>query len=141
MAPFGSVDGFSVGGANISIRFGVSRNGKLMARDALKQNMVNLRTSLVTPITATAWDRNSQMAQRVSHTKARWAFTKADRRSAYKKLLLDQEQVNLTLVALRNPISGRWSRSSIGNRYLGRLQIFYIITAMRVFLPYARIKS
>ena len=108
MAPVGAVDGFSPGGANIAFRFGVPQNAKLRGRDDLKQNMVNLRTSVVTPITLPNWGHISQMAKRVPHNKARWASMKADRRSAYTKLLLCQNRVNLTLVALRNPISGRW---------------------------------
>ena len=103
MAPGGSVDGFSVCGANIACRFGATHNGKLRAYGDLKRNMVNLRTSVVTPITHPAWYRISQMAKRESRTKARWAFTKTDLRSAYKKPTLSPGPGELVLSCSSKP--------------------------------------
>ena len=104
----GMAHGFSLAGANVSFRFGVEQNDKLRECDDLKQNMVNLRTSVFTPITLPTWDRISQMANRIRSFKTAWGFLKADRKDAYKQLLLDRAYVNLTLVALRNHISCHW---------------------------------
>ena len=41
-------------------------------------------------------------------SKTAWGFFKADRKDAHNQLLIDQEYVNLTLAALRNPISCPW---------------------------------
>ena len=47
----GRAHGFSLEGANFAFRFGVEQNGKLRACGDLRQNMVNLCTSVYTPIT------------------------------------------------------------------------------------------
>ena len=56
------------------------------------------------------------MSKHIYDSKAAWEFFKADRKDAYKQLLLDQEYVNITLVALRNPVS--WIRYSFVRRVL-----------------------
>ena len=92
----GRVSRFSLEGANFAFRFGVEQNEKLRARDGLKQNMANLRTSVFAPITLPTWDHISQMARHIYNSKVAWGFFKADRKDAYKQLLLDQEYVNIT---------------------------------------------
>ena len=104
----GRAHGFSLEGANFAFRFGAEQNEKLRARDDLRQNMVNLRTSVYTPITLPPWDHISEMAKGIRGSKSERAFFKADRKDAYKQLLLDQEYANLTLVALWHPTSGQW---------------------------------
>ena len=109
----GRVSRFSLEGANFAFRFGVERNKKLTACDDLRQNMVNLRTSVYTPIALPTRFHISEMDKRIRGSKTDWGFPKADHKDAYKQLLLDQEYANLTLVALRHPTSENGSRSSL----------------------------
>ena len=129
----GRVPGFSLEGADFSFRFVAEQNEKLRAFGDLKQNMVNLRTSVFTPITLPTWGHISQMSNHIRYSKAHWGFFKADRKDAYKQLLIDQEYVNLTLVALRNPVSGPWYA------FVHRILLFVAFSAVIHYNCFARI--
>ena len=73
----GRVRGFSLEGANFGFRFGVEQNEKLMACDDLRRNMVNLCTSVYTPITLPTWGHISEMAKRIRGSKMAWGFSKS----------------------------------------------------------------
>ena len=70
--------------------------------------MVNLRTSVYTPIALPTWGHISEMSKRIRGSMTAWGFFKADHKDAYKQLRLYQEYANLTLVALRRPTSEKW---------------------------------
>ena len=106
-SPTGDIPIFPPWETNAAFRFGVSLGEKLRARDDLRHNMVNLRTSSMTPITLPTWGHLAQMAKRVHNSGLDWAFLKRDRASAHNQLPLDPRYANLTVVALRNPSSGK----------------------------------
>ena len=85
---------------SFAFRFGVEQNEKLRACDDLKQDMVNLRTSVFAAITIPTWDRNSQMSKQIYNSKVAWRFSKEENKDARRQLLLDREYVNLTSSAL-----------------------------------------
>ena len=94
---------------NFASRFwGLNKMKRIRACDDLRPNMVNLRTSVHAPIALPTWGHISEMAKRILGSKVAWGFFKADHKDAYKQFLLDQEYVNLTLVALRRPTSEKW---------------------------------
>ena len=99
---------FSTGNTNVAFRFGVSQGEKLRACDDLRHCLVNACTVILTPITLPTWDHLSQMAKSIHSSGINWSFLKGDHASAYKQLPLDPKFANLTVVALRNPSSGRW---------------------------------
>ena len=74
ISPSGDVVGFSVGDVNLAFRFGVDQNGKLRARGDLRRNMVNLDTSILTPITLPTWGHVSQLTKDVRYTQRKWPF-------------------------------------------------------------------
>ena len=76
--------------------------------DDLRRNLTNACTAILTPITLPTWDRLSEIANALYHTFRDWDFIKGDRASAYKQLPLDPTHANLTAVALRHPVTGRW---------------------------------
>ena len=104
----GDIPFFPLGETNAAFRFGVSQGTKLRACDDLRHNLVNICTAVLTPITLPTWDHLSQMAKFVFPSTKDWAFLKGDHASAYKQLPLDPKFANLTVVALREPSSGRW---------------------------------
>ena len=104
----GDITYFSSGETNAAFRFGVSQGEKLRACDDLRRNLVNVCTAVLTPITLPTWDHLAQMAKHVFPSTKDWAFIKGDHASAYKQLPLDPRFANLTVVALREPSSGRW---------------------------------
>ena len=95
IAPLGKV-GFSPGGENVAFYFGDPQKERLTARDDLRRYMANLCTAVYTPITPPKWGHIPQVSYRIPPDKIRTG------QSAYKKLLLDQEQVDLTVVSRRN---------------------------------------
>ena len=131
----GMSHGLSLEGANFAFRFGVEQNGKLRAFDDLRQNMVNLRTSVYTPITLPTWDHISETAKRIRGSKSEWDVFKADNKDAYKQLLRDQEYANLTLVSLRHPTSGQWFA------FAPRVLLFGAVSAVIHYNCFARIFS
>ena len=68
----GEVPGLQVGSANIASTFGADQHEKLRACDDLRRSMVNLRTSVTTPITLPTWDHIAQLSKLVLHTKRKW---------------------------------------------------------------------
>ena len=66
--------------------------------------MVNLGTSVYTPITVPTWGHIAQMSKKIPNSNIVWASLEADRKAEYKQLLLDKDRVNVTLVALESPI-------------------------------------
>ena len=104
----GNVATYAEGEANIAFRFGVAQGDKLRACGDLRHNCVNLHCTVWTPIILPTWDHISQMCIRVRNLRCQWSFFKADHEAAYKQLPLRPEHGNLTLVALRNPTSGKW---------------------------------
>ena len=97
--------------------------------------MVNLCTSVYTPIALPTWGHISEMAKRIRGYKSEWAFFKADHKDAYKQLLLDQEYVGLTLVALRHPTSVQWFP------FAPRVLLFGAVAAVIHYNCFARIFS
>ena len=81
---------------------------KLRARGGLRQNMVNLRTSVLNPITLPNWGHIAQLSNDAYRANAKWTFLKADRDSAYKQLPLDPDYVGITVVTLRDPATSEW---------------------------------
>ena len=63
---------------------------------------------MLTPITLPTWDHIAQLSKSFFRTKRNWVFLKSDHVDAYKQLPLDPEYANLTVVALRNPDTGKW---------------------------------
>ena len=104
----GNISQFPLGETNAAFRFGVSQGSKLRACDDLRHNLVNVCTAVLTPITLPTWDHLAQMSKAVFPSAKDWAFIKGDHASAYKQLPLDPKFANLTVVALRDPSSGRW---------------------------------
>ena len=104
----GDLPHFSLGTTNVAFRFGVTQGAKLRACDDLRNNLVNLRTAVLTPITLPTWGRLAQIAKFVSPSSKNWHFLKGDHASAYKQLPLGPQYANLTIVALRNPDTGLW---------------------------------
>ena len=74
ISPSGDVVCFSVGEANLAFRFGVEQNEKLRACGDLRHNMVNLATSILTPITLPTWDHISQLTKDVHHAQKNGHF-------------------------------------------------------------------
>ena len=97
--------------------------------------MVNLCTSVYTPITLPTWGHISEMAKRILGSKVAWGFFKADHKDAYKQLLLDQEYVNLTLLALRRPASTKWFA------FVHKVLLFGAVSAVSHYNCFARIFS
>ena len=133
ISPSGDVVGFSVGEVNIAFRFGVDQNEKLRACDDLRHNMVNLATTILTPITLPTWDHISQLTKDVHFTQKKWSFLKADHADAYKQLPLDPGYANLTLVALRNPRSGKWFA------FIPKVLLFGAVSAVIHYNCYSRL--
>ena len=76
---------------NFAFRFGVEQMDKLRACGDLRQNMVNLRTSVITPITLPTWGHIAKLSKDACRTNTKWTFQKADRDSSYKQLPLDTD--------------------------------------------------
>ena len=98
----------AIGPVNISFRFDVGQMEKLRACDDLKYGTANLFCSVWTPIKLPTWDHISQLAALVRDTKCAWSFFKTDHESAYKQLPIAPEDQNLSAVALRRPVAGKW---------------------------------
>ena len=99
---------FSYGATNAAFRFAVVQDAKLRPCDDLRHNLTNVCTAILTPITIPTWDHLSEIAKAIYHTFRDWAFIKGDHASAYKQLPLDPSHANLTVVALRHPLTNEW---------------------------------
>ena len=99
---------FSLGASNAAFRFAVVQDRKLRPCDDLRHNLTNVCTAILTPITLPTWDHLSEIAKAVYSTSRDWSFIKGDHASAYKQLPLDPTHANLTVVALRHPVTNRW---------------------------------
>ena len=99
------------GTANIAFRFGVDQADKLRACGDLRRNTANLYCTVWTPIKLPTWDRLSQLCLNIRTSDREWAFFKADRQAAYKKLPLAPEHQRLAMVALRDPVTDEWKAS------------------------------
>ena len=82
----GDIDILGKGNAYIAFRFGVCQFYKLRARGDLKQNMVNLATSVLAPISLPSWGHITQLSKEVASSKLPLSFLKTDRKDAYKQL-------------------------------------------------------
>ena len=60
------------------------------------------------PIKLPTWGHISQIAVQVRDTACPWFFFKTDHASAYNHLPLDPSDQALSVVALRNPSTGKW---------------------------------
>ena len=129
----GDVPGLQVGSANIAFRFGVEQQEKLRACDDLRHNMVNLCTSVLTPITLPTWDHISQLSKNVYKHRLNWVFLKTDHADAYKQLPLDPDYANLTVVALRGPNSGKWCA------FIPKVLLFGAVSAVIHYNCFSRI--
>ena len=74
---------------------------KLRACEDIRQNMVKLRTSVITPITLPTWDHIAQLSKDAYRGNTKRTFLKADHDSAYKQLPLDPDFSGITVVTLR----------------------------------------
>ena len=81
---------------------------KLRARDDLRRNLVNLRTSVITPITLPTWDHIAQLSKDAFRTNTKRTFLKADHDSAYKQLPLGPDFAGITVSPLRGPTTSKW---------------------------------
>ena len=88
--------------------FGVEQMNELRACGDIRQNMVNLRNSVLTPITLPTWDHIAQLSKDAYRANTKWAFLKADRDSEYKQLPLDPDYAGITVVAPRDPAASKW---------------------------------
>ena len=93
---------------NFAFRFGVEQMNKLRACGDLRQNMVNLRPSFITPITLPTWDHIAQLSKGAYSTNDKWSFLKADRDSSYKQLPLGPDFAGITVVTPRGPAASKW---------------------------------
>ena len=87
----GNIDILGKGDANGAFRLGVCQYDKLRACDDLRHNMVNLATSVLTPIPLPSWGRIAQMSKEVHNSNPPWVFPKSERNDAYKHLPLDPQ--------------------------------------------------
>ena len=81
---------------------------KLRARDDLRRNLVNLRTSVIAPITLPTRDHIAQLSKDAFRANTKWAFLKADHDSSYKQPPLDPDFAGITVVTLRGPTTSIW---------------------------------
>ena len=70
--------------------------------------MVNLSTSVITPIKLPNWDHIAQLSKGAYITNIKWTFLKADRDSEYKQHPLGPDFAGITVVTLRNTAASRW---------------------------------
>ena len=106
--------------------------GKLRACDDLRRNLVNLWTSVITPITLPTWDHIAQLRRDAFRTNTKWTFLKADHDSAYKQLPLDPDFAGITVVALRGPATSKW------HSFFPRALLFGAVSAVIHYNCFAR---
>ena len=97
---------------------------KPRSRGDLRQNMVNMRTSFITPITLPTWGQIAQLSNDAYRANTKWAFLKADRDSSYKQLPLRTDFAGITVVALRGPATSKW------HAFFPRVLLFEAVSAL-----------
>ena len=105
---------------------------KLRACGDLRQNMVNRRTSVITPITLPTWDHIAQLSKDAYRANTKWTFLKADHDSAYKQLPLDPDCAGITVVTLRGPATSKW------RAFFPRVLLFGAVSAVIHYNCFAR---
>ena len=81
--------------------------GKLRARDDPKYGAKNLYCSVWAPTKLPTWGRIAQLAALARPSKCAWSFFKTDHESTYKQLPIAPGDQRASVVALRDPKTGR----------------------------------
>ena len=103
----GSVATYAHVSVNIAFRFGVGQADKIRACGDLKHNVVNIYCTVWTPIKLPTWGQIAQMCLNVRPSRETWEFPNTDHKAACKQLPTRPEHANLSMVALRDPITSR----------------------------------
>ena len=93
---------------NFAFWIGAEQMNRLRECGDLRRNMVNLRTSVLAPITLPTWDHIAQLSKNAYRANTKWSFLKADRDSSYKQFPLDPDYAGITAVTLRGPATSKW---------------------------------
>ena len=105
---------------------------KLRACGDLRQNVVNMRTSFISPITLPTWDHIAQLSMAAYRTNTRSTFLKADHDAEYKQLPLDPDFAGITVVALRGPVTSKW------HEFFPRVLLFGAVSSVIHYNFFAR---
>ena len=95
-------------GFAIAFRFGVEQADKLRACDDPKHSLTNSACRVHTPVKLVSWGHVSHLRRIYAVDGMDWALFKADREAAYKQLPLDPADQSYSIIALRNPDTGKW---------------------------------
>ena len=117
---------------NFAFRFGGEQMNKLRECDDIRRNLVNLCTSVITPITHPNWDHIAQLIKDAFRTNTKWTFLKAAHDSEYEKLTLDPDFAGITVVALRGPATSKW------RAFFPRALLFGSVSAVTHYNCFAR---
>ena len=95
-------------GFNIAFRLGGEQSDNLRACDDLNHSLANAACRVRTPIELVPRGNVSQLCRSYATDGREWALFNADHEAAYKQLPLDPADQPYAIIALRNPVAGRW---------------------------------